>query len=167
MDTAVRIQAVQRSGCRGLVVRHRSDVAAPLRIAAAVVHPDPGIGEDRRKQLLLGEVGVQQGEPVLNGQQVTAAAAGTNRCGDSAELVAPSTAVGGNLDDGAGEHVDQQQPVVRRVPERALAVKGAGVREPLRPCTHCQPPSTIHRCAVQARESSAASQSSSRATSSG
>ena len=57
MDTAIRIQAVQRSGCRGLVVRHRSAVEAALGIAAAVVHPDQRVGEDRWEQLLLGEVG--------------------------------------------------------------------------------------------------------------
>src|SRR5829696_4073607 len=66
-----------------------------------------------------------------------------------------------------GQHVDQQQAVVLSIPERPLTVKGAGVSELLRECAHIQPPSTIHRWAVQARESSAASQSSSRATSSG
>ena len=116
---------------------------------------------------LLREVSTQQEEPVLGGEHVAAAAPGAQRCGHSGELPALGAAIGVDRHDGAGEHVDQQQPVVRRVPERSLAMEGAGIGEPFRRLAHIQPPSTIHRWAVQERESSAASQSSSRATSSG
>lgn len=62
--------------------------------------------------------------------------------------------------------VNEEQPAVSGVPERALAVLGAGTGD-LLGFRHIHPPSTIQRCAVQERESSAASHNNSRATSSG
>src|SRR3712207_8379875 len=40
----------------------------------------------------------------------------------------------------------QQQPVLRRVPERPLAVEGAGSGEPLRRPAHPRAPATVHVC---------------------
>lgn len=62
--------------------------------------------------------------------------------------------------------VNEEQPVASGVPERALAVLGAGTGD-LLGFRHIHPPSTIQRCAVQERESSAASHNKIRATSSG
>src|SRR5215204_4285342 len=167
MDAAIGIEAVQGPGSRGFVVCHRSAVEAALRIAAPVVHADQRVGEDRWQHRLLSQIGPEQRELVLGSEHVAAAASSPDGRGNCSELVSSGAAVGVDLHDGTGQHVDQQQPVVVRVPEWALAVESAGVGELLRTCVHIQPPSTIHRWAVQARESSAASQSSSRATSSG
>ena len=76
LDAAIGVKPVQGPGSRSLGVGHGSAVEAALGIAAAVIHPDERVGENRRQSLLHREVGPQQDEPVLRGQHVTAAAAG-------------------------------------------------------------------------------------------
>jgi hypothetical protein len=73
---------------------------------------------------------VKAGGRVVSG--VRSVAAGPDGGGHVAQLPASGSGLRVDVHHGSGEHVDQQQPVVGRVPERALAVEGAGLGELLR-----------------------------------
>ena len=129
LAAAVGVETVEGTRARRLRVRHRAAVEAPLGIAAAVIHPDQRVGEDGRQRLFHREVRSEQGEPILGREHVTTALTGADRGGHAGDLVALNATLGVNGQHGADQHVDQQQSIVRGVPEWALPVGGAGDSE--------------------------------------
>ena len=97
---------------------------------------------------------------------VAALASRADRRGDATDLVTVNCAAVSHRKHGPPLKVNEEQPTASGVPERALAVLSAGTGD-LLGFRHIHPPSTIQRCAVQERESSAASHNKIRATSSG
>jgi hypothetical protein len=85
---------------------------------------------------------------------------------DAADLVTVNCAAVSHCKHGPPLKVNEEQPTVSGAPELALAVLGADTGD-LFGFRHIHPPSTIQRCAVQERESSAVSHNKIRATSSG
>ena len=169
MRRAVRVEPVQIPSGDGEVIRHRAAVEPSLGVTPALIHPNAHVLPQFR-QVMDRAVGVDEGEPTLHrGDRPTATTRTERRCHAAHVHPLDLLAVRVEADDVADEHVDEPQSWPGGVPDGAFAMVGEGGGELVGGDAHVliHPASTIHRCPVQERLSSAASQSTIRATSSG
>ena len=169
MRRAVRVEPVQAPVGDGEVVRHRAAVEPSLWVTSALIHPNAHVVPQFR-QVVHRAVGVDEDEPTLHrGDRPTPTTRTERRCHGAQVHPVDLSAVRVEADDVAGEHVDEPQSWPGGVPDGAFAVVSEWSGELVGGDAHVliHPASTIHRCPVQERLSSAASQSTILAMSSG
>ena len=130
-------EAVQARRARRLRVRHGAGVEAAVRVAAALVHAQPGLGAPQLGQRGQLALGAHQREAALHGEHGAAAGAGTHDGGHVAHVGAFHGTVRAQGQHVPGEHVHPAQapaggqagrggaPVLG--PDGALAVIGDGI----------------------------------------
>ena len=126
LDGQVGSEPVQRPGALPLVVGHGAAPEVARGVRAALVHPDTRVVPDVGETALDPQVGVEERETALVGEDDPAAPAGPEGGRDGADVRAADVVGADQLEDVAGVHVDPAHPVERRVPHRPLAVLGDG-----------------------------------------